>query len=89
MQEALSPEIQNTEEKHRLRKLVVFNDDINTFEHVIKTLMLICRHEPHQAEQCAYLIHHRGKCTVREGTYVQLLPMRKGIVNAGIFAEIL
>jgi len=70
------------------RDLIVYNDDFNTFDHVINTLIKVCKHEVHQAEQCTYIIHHIGKCTVKTGGYKQLKPMREGISDAGIKAAI-
>ena len=70
------------------KKLVVHNDDFNTFDHVINTLIKVCKHDQHQAEQCTYIIHFKGKCSVKEGSYTQLKPMREGIVEAGIKATI-
>jgi ATP-dependent Clp protease adaptor protein ClpS len=69
--------------------LVVFNDDVNTFDHVINTLIRICKHEPEQAEQCTWLIHHKGKCAVKAGSFEFLKPMRDGICDAGIDARII
>jgi len=77
------------EEVIDLRELVVFNDDVNTFVHVIKTLVRVCRHTPEQAEQCAWIIHHNGKCTVKSGSYATLKPLREAITEAGIDARIL
>lgn len=70
------------------RELVVFNDDYNTFDHVIKTLIEVCKHTPEQAEQCTWLIHYKGKCTVKFGSFEELVPMRQGICERGISAEI-
>ena len=70
------------------KNLIVFNDDHNTFDHVINTLIKVCRHDQHQAEQCTYLIHYKGKCSVKKGTYEILKPMREGIKDAGIKAVI-
>lgn len=69
-------------------KLVVHNDDFNTFDWVIKTLIEVCRHTPEQAEQCSLIIHYKGKCVVKEGTEEQLKPMREAIVDRGIGATI-
>ena len=69
--------------------LVVFNDDVNTFEHVISTLIRVCKHTPEQAEQCTLLIHHKGKCSVKNGTFDFLKPMRQAICEEGIDARIL
>lgn len=71
-----------------IRDLMVYNDDFNTFEHVINTLIKVCKHDVHQAEQCTYLIHFRGKCSVKKGMYEELKPMREGISSAGIKAAI-
>jgi ATP-dependent Clp protease adaptor protein ClpS len=70
------------------RELIVFNDDYNTFDHVIDTLIKICDHSPEQAEQCTLIIHYKGKCTVKHGSYEFLKPMREGICDRGISAEI-
>ena len=70
------------------RDLIVFNDDYNTFDHVIHTLIKVCRHSAEQAEQCTLMIHYKGKCSVKKGTYQELKPMRLGITDAGIGASI-
>ncbi|WP_276368611.1 ATP-dependent Clp protease adaptor ClpS [Chryseolinea sp. H1M3-3] len=72
-----------------LMDLVVFNDDVNTFEHVIRTLIKVCKHTPEQAEQCTMIIHYKGKCQVKNGTFDFLRPMREAICEAGIDARIL
>ena len=77
------------EEEIDVKDLVVFNDDVNTFEHVITTLVRICKHSPEQAEQCTMLIHYKGKCAVKTGLFEELKPMRDGICEAGIDAKIL
>lgn len=72
-----------------LMDLVVFNDDVNTFDHVIATLIRVCQHTPEQAEQCTYLIHYKGKCAVKSGSFEFLRPFREAICEAGIDARIL
>jgi ATP-dependent Clp protease adaptor protein ClpS len=69
--------------------LVVFNDDINTFDHVIETLVDVCDHEPTQAEQCAMIIHLKGKCAVNTGEFDELASQRNEICRRGISAEVL
>ena len=59
-----------------VHNLVVFNDEVNTFDHVIDTLIDVCGHTPEQAEQCTLLIHYKGKCTVKNGSWDELVPMR-------------
>jgi ATP-dependent Clp protease adaptor protein ClpS len=68
--------------------LIVWNDDVNTFEWVIETLVDVCGHTYEQAEQCAYIIHFRGKYAVKEGSYDDLKPMCDAITDRGIGATI-
>ncbi|MFZ6009529.1 MAG: ATP-dependent Clp protease adaptor ClpS [Bacteroidota bacterium] len=72
-----------------LADLIVFNDDINTFDHVIATLIRVCNHTPEQAEQCTLLIHYKGKCAVKSGSFDFLRPMKEAICEVGIDARIL
>jgi ATP-dependent Clp protease adaptor protein ClpS len=76
------------EETTDVRELVVYNDDVNTFEHVINTLVQVCRHTQEQAEQCTMLIHYKGKCTVKLGTFTELETMCTAIHDRGISADI-
>ena len=71
-----------------LMDLVVFNDDVNTFDHVINTLIRVCKHTNEQAEQCTLIIHYKGKCTVKNGTFDFLRPLRDAICEVGIDAKI-
>jgi ATP-dependent Clp protease adaptor protein ClpS len=82
-------EVLETVETTDIYDLVVFNDDVNTFDHVIETLIRVCKHTPEQAEQCTWIIHFKGKCTVKQGSWNQLRPMRDAICEAGIDARIL
>jgi ATP-dependent Clp protease adaptor protein ClpS len=68
--------------------LVVWNDDVNTFDWVIKALVEICRQNEEQAEQCALIIHLRGKYAVKQGDFDTLKPMCEGIIDRGINATI-
>lgn len=68
--------------------LTVYNDDVNTFDHVIQALIDVCNHSPEQAEQCTLIVHYKGKCRVKEGSLDSLLPLREGICDRGISAEI-
>lgn len=69
-------------------QLIVWNDEVNTFEWVIETLMAICSHTEEQAEQCAMLIHFKGKYAVKEGDYDSLKPMCDAITERGISATV-
>ncbi|KAA5535348.1 MAG: ATP-dependent Clp protease adaptor ClpS [Myroides sp.] len=68
--------------------IVLFNDDVNTFDHVIETLVKVCNHEALQAEQCAMLVHYKGKCDVKSGEINDLVPMCSALLDAGLSAEI-
>jgi ATP-dependent Clp protease adaptor protein ClpS len=68
--------------------LIVWNDEVNTFEWVIETLVEVCRHSQEQAEQCAYIIHFRGKYSVKQGAYEDLKPMCDAITERGIGATL-
>ena len=69
-------------------EIVLFNDDFNTFDHVIETLMSVCEHTAEQAEQCAILVHYKGKCTVKTGLMKDLVPKCLLLLDAGLSAEI-
>lgn len=69
-------------------QLIVWNDEVNTFEWVIETLVEVCNHSYEQAEQCAYIIHFRGKYAVKEGSYDELKPMADAITERGIGATV-
>lgn len=69
--------------------LVVFNDDVNNFDFVIKALVDVCNHTPEQAEQCTLIIHYNGKCSVKNGDKSTLKPMKEAICERGIDAKII
>ena len=70
-------------------EIVLFNDDVNTFNHVIETLIRVCKHTAEQAEQCALLVHYKGKCTVKTGSLDELKPQCSQLLEAGLSAEII
>lgn len=70
------------------KEIVLHNDDVNTFHHVIETLMFACDHTPEQAEQCSLIVHYNGKCTVKTGPYKDLKPRCTLLLEAGLSAEI-
>jgi ATP-dependent Clp protease adaptor protein ClpS len=70
-------------------EIVLHNDDVNTFDHVIETLIRVCKHDALQAEQCALLVHYKGKCTVKTGTLEELKPQCTALLDAGLSAEII
>jgi ATP-dependent Clp protease adaptor protein ClpS len=68
--------------------LIVWNDEVNTFEWVIETLMEVCGHSYEQAEQCSYIIHFKGKYAVKQGSYEELKPLCDAITERGIGATV-
>ncbi len=69
-------------------EIVLFNDDVNTFDHVIDTLIRVCEHTAEQAEQCSLIVHYKGKCTVKTGAREDLEPQCTQLLEAGLSAEI-
>ena len=69
-------------------EIVLFNDDVNTFDHVIECLITYCNHTAIQAEQCAILVHYKGKCTVKTGSFDELKPQCEALIEKGLSAEI-
>ncbi|MGS4345254.1 ATP-dependent Clp protease adaptor ClpS [Myroides sp. DW712] len=69
-------------------EIILYNDDVNTFDHVIDTLVKVCNHTAEQAEQCAILVHYKGKCTVKTGEFKKLKPQCLQLLDAGLSAEI-
>lgn len=68
--------------------LILWNDDVNTFDHVIECLVSICDHSTTQAEQCAYIVHYNGKCVVKEGSKEKLEPLLVALQQQKLTAEI-
>lgn len=68
--------------------LVLHNDDVNTFNFVIMCLIEVCKHSLEQAEQCTWLVHYKGKCEVKTGSYDVLEPMCSSLLDRGLSAEI-
>jgi len=86
--EKLSEKVKIDSKEKKLSEIVLYNDDVNTFDHVIDTLMYACEHTSEQAEQCSLLVHYKGKCTVKTGAYDDLKPRCSKLLEAGLSAEI-
>jgi ATP-dependent Clp protease adaptor protein ClpS len=87
-QELKETEISVAEKEERKRVLVLYNDDVNTFDFVIHSLIEICHHTVEQAEQCTWLVHFKGKCEVKSGSFDFLEPMCSALLERGLSAEI-
>ena len=70
-------------------EIVLYNDDVNTFDHVIETLIYACDHTAEQAEQCSLIVHYKGKCSVKTGSFDDLKPRCTLLLDAGLSAEII
>lgn len=70
------------------RQLVLYNDDFNTFDFVIQTLVEVCEHDVEQAEQCAWIVHFNGKCPVKSGDYEDLKPRYESMKNKSLTVSI-
>ena len=86
--EKLSQKVKIDSKEKKLSEIVLYNDDVNTFDHVIETLIYACDHTSEQAEQCSLLVHYKGKCTVKTGAYDDLKPRCSKLLEAGLRAEI-
>ena len=80
--------LSDTDSLHE-NEIILFNDDINTFDHVIETLMKVCDHTLEQAKQCSIIVHYKGKCNVKSGSYSDLKPRCTKLLEAGLSAEII
>ena len=78
--------VETLEAKHHA--IILFNDDVNTFDHVIEMLVTYCGHDPVQAEQCAFIIHYKGKATVKTAPYSVLKPQQEALCDRGLSAVI-
>lgn len=81
-------EVAVLEETDEENKLVLWNDDVNTFDFVIECLIEICEHTLEQAEQCTILVHYKGKCIVKTGSMEKLKPMHEKLLSRGLTSEI-
>ncbi|WP_159021572.1 ATP-dependent Clp protease adaptor ClpS [Formosa sp. L2A11] len=86
-EEVLEEVLVETESKNE-NEIVLYNDDVNSFDHVIETLIAVCGHTSEQAEQCSIIVHYKGKCTVKTGAYKDLEPQCSKLLEAGLSAEI-
>lgn len=84
IQEELDVLIQETRE----HEIILYNDDVNTFDFVIDSLVSVCDHTLEQAEQCTILVHYKGKCAVKTGEYKELEPRCTKLLELGLSAEI-
>ena len=87
--EKVSEEILIDSDSSHENEIILYNDDVNTFDHVIDTLMKVCDHSLEQAKQCSIIVHYKGKCSVKTGSYSDLKPRCTKLLEAGLSAEII
>ncbi|MFT5761261.1 MAG: ATP-dependent Clp protease adaptor protein ClpS [Polaribacter sp.] len=87
--EKIQEEVDVLEKEVNQHEIVLFNDDVNTFDFVIDSLIDVCEHTLEQAEQCSILIHYKGKCTVKTGEYKDLKPRCSKLLQLGLSAELI
>jgi len=68
--------------------LILHNDDIHTFDYVIESLIEVCGLDPLQAEQCTFIVHYKGKCDIKKGTFSDLVPLKNGLIERGLTVTI-
>jgi len=85
----IQEELDLLEKEGDLHEIILFNDDVNTFDYVIEMLVKVCEHTPQQAEQCSIIVHNNGKCTVKTGSYKELKPRCSKLLEAGLSAELI
>ena len=88
IKEKIKNSVEVDKKNNNTKEIVLFNDDVNTFDHVINTLVEVCDHTLEQAEQCSLIIHYKGKCAVKSGSYDELEPKCIRLIAAGLSAEI-
>jgi ATP-dependent Clp protease adaptor protein ClpS len=76
------------EKEDDVYKIILWNDDVNTFDYVIDALVDICEHTLEQAEQCTFLVHYKGKCTVKTGSLEKLKPMHEKLLSRSLSSEL-
>jgi len=86
--EKKDPANQTHNEQENILDLILYNDEVNTFEFVIETLIEVCKHNPEQAEQCALLAHIKGRCPVKNGAADILIPMKSEMTLRGLTVTI-
>ena len=89
VKEKTKKESSSSAENSEIYEIILYNDDINTFDHVIECLISICDHTSLQAEQCTLIVHYKGKCSVKSGTLFDLKPRLKKLIAANLTAEII
>jgi|TARA_R110001632_G_scaffold6324_1_gene25687 ATP-dependent Clp protease adaptor protein ClpS len=87
--EKIQEEVDILEKEVNQHEIVLHNDEVNTFDFVIDSLIDVCEHSVEQAEQCTWLVHYKGKCTVKTGEFKDLEPRCSKLLSLGLSAELI
>lgn len=88
MWESLESDLLLEESNGEVSELIVYNDDVNTFDWVIECFINVCKHTFEQAEQLSYIVHYKGKASVKLGPLAVLRPMKDSLCEKGLSAVI-
>jgi ATP-dependent Clp protease adaptor protein ClpS len=88
VREKNKPNLESDDLTDTLKELILFNDEVNSFEYVIESLIEVCEHDIFQAETCAYVAHYNGKCPVKSGSFVDLKPKYNEMTRRGLTVDI-
>jgi ATP-dependent Clp protease adaptor protein ClpS len=88
VKEKESTDVLATTESAEVRDLILYNDDFNTFDFVIESLIDVCGHTTEQAETCTWIVHFKGKCAVKSGSVSELKPYYQELSNRTLTAGI-
>jgi ATP-dependent Clp protease adaptor protein ClpS len=86
--EKIQEAVDVAQQQVKMYEILLYNDDVHTFDYVIDSLIEVCEHSLEQAEQCTYLVHYKGKCAVKTGVYEELKPRCTLLLQRGLSAEI-
>tara|TARA_B100001057_G_C22232982_1_gene712732 strand:+ start:37 stop:312 length:276 start_codon:yes stop_codon:yes gene_type:complete len=87
--EKIQEDLNTLEKEVHQHEIILYNDDVNTFDFVINSLINVCQHTTEQAEQCTWLVHFKGKCTVKTGEINDLKPRCSKLLSLGLSAELI
>ena len=89
MQTDLKDKVEQKEKETDSASIILYNDDVNSFEHVIICLMAICNHSSHQSEQCAMIVHNSGRCKVKSGGLEEMIKMAERLIDNDLTVEVI
>lgn len=80
--------VKDSTKDQEIKRLILWNDEVNSFDFVIQSLIEVCGHTPEQAETCTWIAHFKGKCPVKSGSFDELKPLYSELTNRKLTVEI-